>query len=169
MAYLTTDIPQPLPNEFASAVERLAARDADDVISFLRSLKSADPEGQAESPKPKLSETTLLALGLAHRHLRWERAGINAHLERQLPSAKDLLIYVRENPVESAFRPVLDRWAVLGLEVYQDTFVWADCEHEVAARLEFDEDSTSESFLEAVADFLIAVGNETAVQQSSKI
>jgi len=139
-----------VPPELVTAIVEDAARDADHVGLFLRTIGL---EGSPHCPI-HLPAAFLLDLGAALRLLEWERRGLQVHLEVGLPSAKQALRDVFQafaapsGPAVAPARSLTYRVMILFVE----RFAWN-------ARVELDADITldepeEDQLLEALADFL---------------
>lgn len=120
-----THDPSRLPPELRRADD--AERDAGRACDFLREVGLAPRPGEMR----RLPEAFLLDLGAAMRLFAWEEAGFTAHLEADLPTAREAILRAfseaaseTEGPIESPFRFCE---AVFRLSV--DRFSWTGRQH----------------------------------------
>jgi len=148
-AFALPNIPN-VPGELVAAVAEDAARDADRVGQFLRTLGLG---GSPDRPV-RLPAAFLLELGAALRLGDWEQRGLQVHREAGLPSAQQALRDVFQasstspGPAAAPHERLVYRIVVL----FAERFAW-NARVELDADIALDE-ADEEQLLEGLADFL---------------
>ncbi len=138
--------------DFISAVEALAASEADAVGRLIAGLKSRSRSDSGSLFELFLPPEFLLALGLALRFQSWELSQIRCHLNAGLPSGAETLIFAIRIFHEPELGKRVQDLSITSLGLFQKHFVWR-AKTELQVDLGF-QDSFDDDQLDAIAEFL---------------
>lgn len=142
----------PEEQAFVVMLRQQADEDADAVANFLRERGIFPGESL---PVIRLPKELLEGLALALRFQRWEQQHIHIHLAAGFPAGRQLLQRViSADGKDPALSLEIRSLGLRRIQLLRDSFLWSAAVHGPPTDLALVA-SDDESFLDAVADFLI--------------